>query len=53
MESSGNGNKFVNRSGVSEGKSNLAIGSSKSFRWNEMNIKGLEWKAELRAIKNP
>ena len=45
--------KFINESRVSEGKSNLAIGSTKYFRWNEMDIKGLEWKVELRAIKNP
>ena len=46
-------NKLVDESGVSKGKSNLAIGSTKFFRWNEMNIKGLEWKLELREIKNP
>ena len=53
MESRGICNKFVNGSGVSKGKSNLASGSTKSFRWNEMDIKGLEWKVELREIKNP
>ena len=53
MESSGSCKKFVNRSGVSEGKSNLASGSTKSFRWNEMDIKGLEWKVVQREIKNP
>ena len=53
MESNGNGNKFVDESGVSKGKSNLDVGLTKSFRWNEMNIKGLEWKAKLRAIKYP
>ena len=41
MESSGNCNKFVNESGVSKGKSNLASGTTKSFRWNEMDINGL------------
>ena len=29
MHSSGNGNNFVNESGISKGKSNLAIGSKK------------------------
>ena len=53
MESSGNCNKFVNGSGVSKGKSNLASGSTRSFRWNEMDINGSEWKVKLRAIKNP
>ena len=53
MESSGNGNKFVDESRVSKGKSNLAVGLTKSFRWDEMNIKVLEWKVELMAIKNP
>ena len=53
MESSGNCNKFVDESGISKGKSNLASGSSRYFRWNEMDINGLEWKLELRAIKNP
>ena len=53
MESSGSCNKFVNGSGVSKGKSDLASGSTRSFRWNEMDINGLEWKIELRAIKNP
>ena len=32
MESSGSCKRFVNRSGVSEGKSNLASGSTKFFR---------------------
>ena len=32
MESSGNCNKFVDESGISKGKSNLASGSTKSFR---------------------
>ena len=53
MESSGNGNNFVDESGISKGKYNLAIGSIESFRWNEMDIKCLEWKVELREIKNP
>ena len=53
VESSGSCNMFVNGSRVSKGKSNLVSGSTKSFRWNEMDIKGLEWKVELRAIKNP
>ena len=53
MESNGNGNKLVDESGVSKGKSNLVVGLTKSFRWNEMNIKGLEWKVELREVKNP
>ena len=35
MESSGNDNKFVDESGVSKGKYNLAVGLKKSFRWNE------------------
>ena len=53
MESSGSCNKFTNGSGISKGKSNLAIGYTNSFRWNEMDIKGLEWKVKQRAIKNP
>ena len=53
MESSRNGNKFVDESGVSKGKSSFFVGLTKSFRWNEMNIKVLEWKEELREIKNP
>ena len=32
MESSGSCNKFVNGSGVSKGKSNLASGSTRFFR---------------------
>ena len=32
MESSGNGNKFVDETGVSKGKSNLAFGLTKFFR---------------------
>ena len=42
MESNRSYDKSVNRSEVSKGKSNLASGSTKSFRWNEMDIKGLE-----------
>ena len=53
MESNGSCNKFLKGSEVSKGKSNLASGSSRSFRWNEMDINGLEWKVELREIKNP
>ena len=52
MDSSGSCNNFVNGSGVSKGKYNLASGSTASFRWNEMDINGSEWKVELREIKN-
>ena len=52
MESSGICNKFVKGLGISKGKYNLASGSTNSFRWNEMEIKGLEWKVELREINN-
>ena len=43
----------INEFGISKGKSNLASGSSRSCRWNEMDINGLESKVELREIKNP
>ena len=53
MDSSGSCKNFVDESGVSKGKYNFASGSKKYFRWNEVDINGLEWKVELRAIKNP
>ena len=48
MDWSGNDNKFVDESGVSKCKYNLDVGLKKSFRWNEMNIKGFRMKSRTK-----